>query len=159
MKEFCKYYTRFFVFCLVIIGMFTFIPMCFQYHGYVIETGSMEPLISTGSVVYVKEGDIQLNDIVTYQHNGKYITHRVVGIDEVNRSIITKGDANRYNDEYKVAINDVVGKVEYSIPMIGMVIVYLQSLEGKITATLMTVLFFVCSFYSERKKKHESKKI
>lgn len=144
---------------LVIIALFSFIPMCFGYKGYVIETGSMEPTISIGSVVYVKESDLKLNDIITYKSNNKLITHRIVGIDEMNRTLITKGDAQKYNDDYKVSVSDVLGKVKYSIPFIGYCVMYLQSLEGIISAILLFVVFVGCHFYVERDEKHGSKEV
>lgn len=151
MKDFCKGYCRLFIILLLIMGLFVVVPLCFGYHGYVIETGSMEPHIPTGSMVYVKEDDIQLNDVVTYTYNGQVVTHRVVGVDEMNRRLITKGDALKYNDVYKVSFDTVIGKVHYSIPWVGNCVMYFQSLEGKITIGLLFALFIGCNFYEGRK--------
>lgn len=156
---FCKWYRFMFMFVLVVIALFSFVPRCFGYTGYVIETGSMEPTIPIGSVVYVKENDLKLNDIVTYKSNDKLMTHRIVGVDEMNRTLITKGDANKYNDDYKVSVSDVLGKVEYSIPFIGYCVMYLQSLEGIISVILLFVVFIGCNFYKERDVKYGSKKV
>lgn len=159
MKEFCKWYRIIFMVVLVVVALFSFVPKCFGYTGYVIETGSMEPTISIGSVVYVRECDLKLNDIVTYKSNDQLITHRIVGVDEMNRTLITKGDAHKYNDDYKVSVSDVLGKVEYSIPFVGYCVMYLQSLEGIVSTILLFLVFIGCNFYKERDVKYGSKEV
>lgn len=152
MKDFCIWYQRFFLVVLCILGFFSILPLCFGYRGYAIETGSMEPTIPAGSLVYIKQSDLELDDVITYQTNETIITHRIVGIDNVNRTLITKGDANVYNDDYKVAFDDVLGKVTFSIPFLGWFVLYLQSFEGKFVGIVLLLLMIGCSLYKEKKQ-------
>ena len=74
----------------------------FGYSTFEVETGSMEgneeDSISTGDWVVVKyTNNIQLGDIITFQKDGAFITHRV--IEEYNGTYITKGDANNAKDD------------------------------------------------------------
>lgn len=71
-----------------------------------ITSGSMEPTIMTNSmniVVDVRNREINIGDIIFFEKlNGVNITHRVVGIEENNKtgeiSYITKGDSNNQID-------------------------------------------------------------
>lgn len=97
----------------------------------VVQSGSMEPAIGTGAVVFVEEAtvdSIEEGDVVTYTDDGgNFITHRVVtkydaGGDSVRFE--TKGDANEDADPEAVYPRDVVGVVTFSIPLIGYVVTF-----------------------------------
>src|SRR5690554_5235487 len=70
----------------------------FGYAVFEVETGSMKGTINIGDWVFVKiNDDVKVNDIVTYEQDGEYITHRIVGAS--SDRYITKGDANNRRDE------------------------------------------------------------
>lgn len=78
---------------------------------YRVVSGSMEPNIRVNDLVIVNShSNIKENDIVTYENNGSYITHRIVKIDK--EKIITKGDANNTEDN-PIKRNQIKGKVIY----------------------------------------------
>lgn len=82
-----------------------------------VQTGSMEPEISAGDWIIVKyEKNIQLNDIVTFEHKGQYITHRV--IESYNGTYVTKGDANSAKDA-PISKDKIIGKVTKVLPHFG----------------------------------------
>ena len=82
-----------------------------------VQTGSMEPEISAGDWIIVKyEKNIQLNDIVTFEHKGQYITHRV--IEAYNGTYVTKGDANSAKDA-PISKDKIIGKVTKVLPHFG----------------------------------------
>ena len=60
------------------------IPKAFGYEIYTVISGSMEPAVPTGSLVYIKyvePGDIETGDIIAFYGSdaqGSIITHRVV---------------------------------------------------------------------------------
>ncbi len=94
-------------------------PSLFGYQLYVVETGSMVPTLPIGTNILVRqlaEGEMpKVGDIVTYTHEGKAITHRiietVVGEDGVTR-YQTKGDnPENSNDPWLVALGDIRGVV------------------------------------------------
>ena len=86
-------------------------------------TGSMEPTIEVGALVVCKQQNIEtirVNDIVCFESTnpmmqGSVITHRVVGIDEIQGVIRlrTQGDANTVSDALYVTEQNLIGKVTW----------------------------------------------
>lgn len=82
-----------------------------------VQTGSMSDAINAGDWIIVKEdSNIKLNDIVTFEHKGEYITHRV--IESYNGTFVTKGDANTAKDS-PISKDQIVGKVVKVLPHFG----------------------------------------
>ena len=82
-----------------------------------VQTGSMEPEISAGDWIIVKyDKNIELNDVVTFEHKGQYITHRV--IESYNGTYVTKGDANSAKDQ-PISKDKIIGKVTKVLPHFG----------------------------------------
>ena len=71
---------------------------------YAVVSGSMEPAIETGSLVYVKATEpeeIEPDEIVAFfggRDANMIVTHRVVDNLVEEKQMITKGDANRTED-------------------------------------------------------------
>lgn len=81
----------------------------FGYSVFNVATGSMEPTLSQNDVIIVKEADnYKLKDIITYEKDGDYITHRI--IDKNKSGFVTKGDANNSSDG-NITEKQVIGKV------------------------------------------------
>ena len=123
---------------------------------YVVISGSMEPAIPVGSMVYSKEVDtktIETGDVIVfYSSNAPQgggtgevipVTHRVVLNDTTNGEITTKGDANEKNDISKVAYLNVEGKVIFHIPQLGYVAAPMSSLMGKIALALIILAGYI----------------
>ena len=95
------------------------------YQLYTVVSGSMEPAVPTGSLVYIKyvePGDIETGDIIAFYGSdaqGSIITHRVVSNSNAMGEFITKGDANAENDMNPVTYEQYVGKMVRSIPKVG----------------------------------------
>ena len=86
--------------------------------SYAVLTSSMEPTIDAGDVVYTYDTDnYNEGDVITYRHNGRLVTHRVVAADA--GSFRTKGDANDSPDRYLVSEEMIVGKVVFHLPYLG----------------------------------------
>ena len=65
----------------------------FGFTTFEVQTGSMAPTINASDLIIVQKSDkAEIKDIITYEHNGEYITHRVV--DAYKDNYVTKGDAN-----------------------------------------------------------------
>jgi signal peptidase len=99
--------------------------------GYVVLSGSMEPVLSPGDVVIVdSSGPVQNGDVITYRSPGDSVptTHRVVG--EVDGRYETKGDANEEADTGTVAPEAIIGKVVLTIPLIGHIILWANTPVG-----------------------------
>ncbi len=81
----------------------------FGYTFFEVASGSMSPAIKTGDIVVVKLNSLyHEGDIVTYEDNSSYITHRIVRID--GDRVLLKGDANNVDDAI-VSSNVILGKV------------------------------------------------
>ena len=89
----------------------------FGYSIFEVATGSMHGSIEIDDAVLVKiDSDYDVGDIVTYQNEDDFITHRVVSIQL--DTIITKGDANNVNDN-PIDKDLVLGKVVKVLPKLG----------------------------------------
>ena len=88
-------------------------------HWYIVTSGSMEPTLKIGDIVYVKNAnpdEIKVGDIITFHHEKYIITHRCVGIlQKENKTYFkTKGDANEDNDTFLTPEDALIGKVPYA---------------------------------------------
>ena len=97
-------------------------------------TGSMEPTISPGDLVFihrVRFSDIKPGDIVTYANPAnpnQTITHRVVSKPMKNgiQMVITKGDSNASPD-LAFPSGRIVGRQYFTVPAAGRVLDFLHS--------------------------------
>jgi signal peptidase I len=94
------------------------------------------------------EEDLELYDIVVYKKDDYYVIHRIIGIEEPNenhpneRHFLTKGDANKYEDEFPVLYSQMRGIYKgIRIPYIGSFVLFLQSPAGWLV--ILLVLFAV----------------
>ncbi len=106
---------------------------------FVVQSGSMEPEIRTGSVVYVtavEEEDLKVGDVITFQLSDTVKgTHQIIEIlgeeEDTGRLMFrTKGTANEHADEGYVTIDEIVGQVRFSLPYMGYAIAYIQQPPG-----------------------------
>ena len=106
--------------CLLIAA-----PRMMNYEIYNIVSGSMEPEIPIGSVIYVEPTEpesIQKGDV---------IAHRVVENQTVEGKFTTKGDANAGEDMNDVAYDALIGRVSSHYPYIGAFMEIFTSNIGK----------------------------
>lgn len=111
------------------------IPRLMGYEVYNILTGSMEPAIPVGSLVYVEPmqpADVQEGEVIAYHSLGGTVTHRVVQNRLVEGEFVTKGDANAQEDLNTIPYASMVGRVKYHVPFLGQFLVIYNSGLGKI---------------------------
>ena len=104
---------------LLLLVIAVSLPLTLAYH---VETGSMEPAIPVGSLVYVdpvSPETLEPGDIVAFRSNETVITHRVVENHYFYSELITKGDANEKEDINPVRYEEVIGRVTVHFPVIG----------------------------------------
>lgn len=123
------------------------VPALAGIHTYVITSGSMEPKIKVGSVVYVHKGafeDISENDVITFMAaKDTYVTHRVVSVDTDGQRFTTKGDANDTEDAKKVSFANVCGEVLCTVPYLGYAAAFLSTRYGKAAAVAVVILLLL----------------
>ena len=113
---------------------------------YIVRSGSMEPVIKTGSLcfidTYVDYSEIEENDIIAFRRANLLVTHRVTKISD--EGFITKGDSNTYADGLTTTSENYVGKNIFSIPAIGYVLGWIQTKRGKVICLTLAVI--MCCF-------------
>jgi len=120
-------------------------------HGLVVLSGSMEPKMSPGDAVIVREvppSEIESGDIITFQTSSETpTTHRVVEIQQTEdgQAYVTKGDANEEADRGTVPHDRVVGEVIFVIPFIGHLIQFANTQMGFLALVLTPMVLFVAS--------------
>jgi signal peptidase I len=91
----------------------------FGYSLFEIETASMSGKLEIGDWILVKiTDDVKLNDIITFEENGSFITHRIV--EQYKDTYVTKGDSNNAKDT-PIKKEQVVGKMIKVIPKFGII--------------------------------------
>ena len=111
------------------------VPNFMGYEIYNVVSGSMEPTIPVGSIIYVKEidpVDVQSGNIVAFQAGDSVIMHRVVDNKLVEGTFTTKGDANNGEDMNDVPYEDLIGIVVKHIPIMGQLLILFGSTFGRI---------------------------
>lgn len=139
-------------FGIIFLGLFLF-----GIRPYVVLSGSMEPEIKTGSVVFVNQNvkfaELKQGDVITFKTGDVMVTHRVHEI--IDGKIITKGDANNAPDGGYVTAATLVGKNVRTAPKLGYLVNFLQSLQGKIVAGAIILLLAIGSILTGRDDEKE----
>lgn len=136
----CKIFGTVCLVAVILVCLPLTLPRVFGYEIYTVISGSMEPAIPVGSLVYVQPGapeDAETDDVIAFHSSmdtGAIITHRVIKNDIVTGQIHTKGDANEKEDLYPVGYDYYMGKVVYSVPVLGRVLAFFVTFHGKIAA-------------------------
>ena len=139
------------------------VPRAAGFYIYTVVSGSMEPSIPVGSLLYIQNArpeDMEENDIIAFyggKDAGAVITHRVVENRTLMGEFITKGDANAKEDIVPVPYSDFIGIVRVSIPKAGKAAQVFSSAPGKIAAAsligLAVILQAVAAAAEKRAKK------
>ena len=145
----------------------------FGYEIYTVMSGSMEPTYHVGSLIYVKPTDantLQKGDVITFMASeDTVVTHRIDEIvtetAEDGTEILkfrTKGDANSATDGKLVHYKNVLGKPEFSIPLLGYLAFYIQRPPGiyvaLVVGTLLLAVVFLPLFTKGKEGTREKKK-
>jgi signal peptidase I len=107
------------------------------YRTVAVYSGSMEPQLHVGSVVFVKaidSAEVRVGDVITFQDPrtpGRLITHRVVKRFVHKGELVyrTKGDANPAADPWTISLPGTVGRASFDIPVVGYALVYAKTRE------------------------------
>lgn len=165
MKPFKIIYYIFIIFVVVIVLFLiaSIFPITGNWKIMIVQSGSMEPAIKTGSVVITKPAaEYNVGNIITFtlpQSPKRPITHRINEIKtEANAiSYITKGDANNGPDQEEIKKENIIGKVLLSVPYLGYAVDVAKNPYGFIAIIIIPALIII---YDEIKKiRNEVKKI
>lgn len=157
MKKLFSFFTNTVLALLILLGAlvaFSALPIPGGTKLFTVQSGSMEPTIKTGSVIFTKpQENYAVGDIVTQSTNEKNttITHRIVEISQENGKImvLTKGDANDSSDGEAFEKEKIIGKVFLWIPFLGFPVSYAKTPQGIV---LIIIIPAVIIIYDEIQK-------
>src|SRR3989338_3836171 len=129
-KAFKILYTTFYITIIIVIAflLIALFPIKGNYQIKIVQSGSMEPSIKTGSIVIIKPSvNYTVGDVVTFGKDTKKdipTTHRIVSSRAQDGVIMftTKGDANEDSDTNEIRQSDIHGKVLFDVPFFGYII-------------------------------------
>jgi len=154
----------------LLIGLITLaclpvaVPKLLGIQTYNVISGSMEPSISVGSIVYVKNAEfneLAEGDVIAFESGASVVTHRITSIDSQSKLITTKGDANDTEDFVPVAYVNVIGRVVAHVPFLGYIASWLSEITGKVIAVMLLIIGLLLSNAGDKsqdKEKTENKK-
>lgn len=116
-----------------------------------VTSGSMQPALPIGSLIVVKPvSEYRVGDIITFLPSKlgdkkDQITHRIISIQEKGgqKIIVTKGDANNSVDGESVAIDKIIGKELFLIPLLGYALLYIKTLPGLLIIVLIPSIIII----------------
>lgn len=136
---------------------FSFFPIKGEQRLFVVQSGSMEPALPVGSLIFVHSYDSYgVGDIVTRRTDQPKvtITHRVIGTEMRNGATVyrTKGDANRDEDGEPVMQRSVVGKVVFHVPYAGYIISFAKTPWGFTFLVVIPALLIIVDEFNNIRK-------
>jgi signal peptidase len=155
---------------LILIGIlviFSFVPFPGNYKIFTVQSGSMEPAIKTGSLIFVKpEANYNVGDVITRRTTDPKvtITHRIFSKTDVNgqTAFETKGDANNAPDAEKFTEKGIIGKVLLAIPFLGFPVSFAKTTQGLILIVIIPAVIIIYDelnkIKAEIRRKMEEKK-
>ena len=143
---------------LIVLGLFigyTMLPIQNNFQFLAVMSGSMEPTITTGSLILIKpKAQYALGDIISFHpktDESIIVTHRIVR--QVNKGADvfyeTRGDANNGSDRQLIGTDQVIGASLFAIPWIGYVLKFIRTLPGLIIIIVIPATLII---YEELKK-------
>jgi signal peptidase I len=131
----------------LLVGL-TAAPAVLGYKTYVVLSGSMEPSIKTGAVIFaqpVAPASLKVGDVIVYNRTDvdERVTHRIVDVNDAaggRPTFVTKGDANGAPDAWTVQYSgNTAGKVLFSVPYVGYVNHALETPQGRMIFLIVPV--------------------
>lgn len=145
---------------LIVIGILavlSLLPIPGNYKIFTVQSGSMEPAIHTGSLIFSKPlADYNVGDVVTRKTDDPKmtVTHRVVSKEEVDGKTVfaTQGDANNAPDGEKFSKELIVGKTFLTIPYLGYLVGFAKTQLGLLIFVVIPATIIIYEEITKIKK-------
>ncbi|MFO7793512.1 MAG: signal peptidase I [Candidatus Nanohaloarchaea archaeon] len=143
-------------------GLGQYIPV---YDGFIVTSGSMEPEIETGSLLFtrpVAAERVIVGDTITFQEDGEYTTHKVIRKNNTDEGItfVTQGVNNEAPDPGTVTAGELTGVKLFSIPFLGYATAWAGTTNGFmaliIVPGVLLILIEIKEVYSQIKASEEA---
>lgn len=135
------------IFILAFITFLTIFSLNSPLKSFIVQSGSMRPNITEGSIVFVNRSfdNLRIGDVIVFKNpnNPRFnITHRIFKITQKNNNEVfkTKGDANRSADPWLIKNQAIWGKVILSIPWLGYIVNFAKTKTGVIFIVVLPLL-------------------
>ncbi|MDP3130692.1 MAG: signal peptidase I [Bacillota bacterium] len=131
-------------------------PSFLGYSVLHIKSGSMEPSIMTGDIIFVRQTDpedLEVGDVITFKMRVEVedimmlttVTHRIETISGIgaDRTFTTKGDANNAADTWSVTVDQLVGRYVFRSVLLGNVFQFVTAGGSSLIYIGAIVLFLL----------------
>lgn len=157
MKKIIKVISNILTVFVIILSLLLLTPnvlLNFGINCFVVLSGSMEPVIDTGSIVMVnsRDKDVEVGDIILYRIENTNVVHRIIRVTDED-TYITKGDNNESEDFSPVSAVQIYGKAMempwgWCIPYAGYVSNWLQTNRLYLVVGIIAcVAFRICMIF------------
>ena len=164
-KTICNILSTIILVVLLAAAAVILVPMLLGYKEMAVLSGSMEPTIPVGSLVYVKPveaSELEAGDVCTYylSDGETFVTHRVISIDPDAQTLVTQGDANDTSDG-DLSFEQVFGRADFHLPYLGLAIQNMRTPAGIMVICGVVALVILLNFIpaiidvGEEEKKQE----
>ena len=149
-KTICNFLSTIILVVLLAAAAVILVPMLLGYKEMAVLSGSMEPTIPVGSLVYVKPveaSELEVGDVCTYylSDGETFVTHRVMSIDPDAQTLVTQGDANDTPDG-DIQFSQVYGRADFHLPYLGIVIQNIRTPVGIMSICGVVMLVILLNF-------------
>ncbi|MBE6153661.1 MAG: signal peptidase I [Firmicutes bacterium] len=146
------------VYILILVYLMIYIPSFWGYNPLVVVSGSMEPSLKVGGLLYYNKEEkenFKTGDIIVFKSKEHIISHRLV--EKTKTGYITKGDANDTIDPNEIKNNQLLGEgTKWCIPYLGYYADFIYSHKYLLYISIAIITLDLCNdAYREHKKKME----
>ena len=160
MEKIFKIIVNTILFLLIMVGVlvvFSLVRIPGNYKIYTVQSGSMEPAIHTGSLIFSKPlANYNVGDVITRKTDDPKmtVTHRIVSKEEVDGKTVfaTQGDANNAPDGEKFSREVIVGKTFLTIPYLGYLVGFAKTQLGLLIFVVIPATIIVYEEINKIKK-------
>jgi len=140
---------------ILILGLLPFVvftlvtsktPILGGIQSFVVLTGSMQPSIPQGSILFSQKTPFyNKGDVISFEKGTNTVTHRIVDVRVENNALSyqTKGDANNTIDKELVSSKDILGKSIFFVPYVGQLVLFLKTFQGYALLIIFPTVFFI----------------
>lgn len=161
LRKICNVISGLLAVVLLALAGVLIVPYLMGYTELAVLTGSMQPTLPVGTLIYVKEVEpetLQVGDVVTYRlDSDTMVTHRVVEIDPDAQTLTTQGDANADPDG-AITFDRLVGKMDFYIPYLGYISLNIRTPIGIMSICGALIFIILLAFIPEIFSKDEESK-
>ena len=134
---------------VIVLLVATIGPRLLPYRTFTVLSGSMEPTIPVGSMIFDREVDasnLTRGDVVTFHPPGqpdKLVSHRIVRVEETKQGsfLVTRGDSNGVVDDWRIPAEGRGLRYEFHVPYLGYVVGGLLTPVGRLVALTLAALW------------------